>query len=116
MEALFARVLKVNPPDITFVNVILWVAHCVEVYSTSVNTGKGASKFAIFRDSVPKFVAQAVASNLCTAAHGEAIVAECTRDWQRVSELVDALVAVAHDPQLLQWENEARACFAKCKR
>jgi hypothetical protein len=116
MDNVIAQLLKVNPPDIAFVNVITWVVHCVEVYSQSINTGKGASKFAIFKASVPTFLQQAVALNLCTHDHAATLLAQFNTDWQVVSEIVAALIAVAHDPELVQFENEVKTWCAARRR
>jgi len=116
MDNIIAQLLKVNPPDITFVNVITWVVHCVEIYSQGVQSGKGSSKFAIFKQSVPVFINQAVALNLCTQAHGAEVLAAFDKDWQTVSDIVTALINVAHSPQFVQLEADAKACFAKCKK
>jgi len=114
MDSVIKRLLAVNPPDVSFVNVITWLVHCVEIYSQSVNTGKGSSKFALFKQSVPEFLKQATLLGLCTQQHAAAVQAQFDADWQVVSDIVGALIAVAHSPQFVQVEEELKGCFGKC--
>jgi len=116
MDNIVKRLLAVNPPDITFVSVITWLVHCVEIYSTSVNTGKGSSKLALLHANVPVFLHQAVQLNLVTEQRAAQLQAQIDGEWQLVAEIVGALVNVAHNPEFVQIENEVQACCAPWRK
>ncbi len=116
MEEIVRRQLKVTPPDITFVQVIAWVVHCVELYSQSVATGKGSSKFAVFRETVPIFLQAAVERGVSSQEQADAIQKQFDAAWGLVQEIVSTLIAVAHNPAFVQIEEELAKCCGVAKK
>lgn len=110
MEQVIETALRTNKCDISFVSVIAYLINCVEMYSVSVNTGKGSSKFAIFRECVPVFLRKAVELGLTTQAHADGIWVEFERDWGIVADIVSHLIAVAHNPTFVQLSESAKQC------
>jgi len=112
MDAVIARKIASDAPDISFVGVITWLMHCVEVYSQSTQVGHGSSKLAILRENIPVFLQTATNAGLCSGAYAATIEHQLETQWDLVQSIVTALIDVAHNPAFVQLSQDISDCCA----
>ena len=110
MESLISDVLHRNQIDITFVNVIKWTMHCIEMWSESVQTGKGASKLKLLREHIPSFINCALQLKLVSDEHAKEILDKLDGEWDLVTNIASALCEIAHNPDFVQFQERVARC------
>jgi hypothetical protein len=111
------QVLVHNELDISFVNVVKWCMHCVEVISSQRKvTPDSENKLEMFHQMIPVFLSQAVAQKLCTSERAAQLQTRIDAEWQEVTELVSAIVDIAHNPEFVQLQERVVACCFNGKR